>query len=177
MKTFISAIKINWPLRASIFVIFQFLVKLQVNLGVWGDDSSAAHSESPNSFYNQVQQQREVGSGLQPFEPPHQQPLQDQSDQSVPAELANQNNQQDQDQDNGFIKSKSNEKKDKKTKRAEEKKRAREREAKKAAANDYIPGMEGSVRPADEVVANDENDEDNQQRHYVRDFFLCCGAS
>ena len=32
--------------------------------------------------------------------------------------------------------------------------------------------MEGSVRPADEVVANDENDEDNQQRHYVRDFFL-----
>ena len=157
-------------------LIFQFLVKLQVNLGVWGDDSSAAHSESPNSFYNQVQQQREVGSGLQPFEPPHQQPLQDQ-DQSVPAELANQNNQQDQDQDNGFIKSKSNEKKDKKTKRAEEKKRAREREAKKAAANDYIPGMEGSVRPADEVVANDENDEDNQQRHYVRDFFLCCGAS
>merc|ERR1719362_2411215 len=137
----------------------------KVNLGVWGDDS-AAHSESPNSFYNQVQQQREVGSGLQPFEPPHQQPLQDQSDQSVPAELANQNNQQDQDQDNGFIKSKSNEKKDKKTKRAEEKKRAREREAKKAAANDYIPGMEGSVRPADEVVANDENDEDNQQRHY-----------
>jgi len=135
----------------------------KVNLGVWGDDSGA-HSESPNSFYNQVQQQREVGSGLQPFEPPHQQP-QDQ-DQSVPAELANQNNQQDQDQDNGFIKSKSNEKKDKKTKRAEEKKRAREREAKKAAANDYIPGMEGSVRPADEVVANDENDEDNQQRHY-----------
>ena len=99
-------------------------------------------------------------------------PVQDQ-DQSVPAELANnQNNQnQDQDQDNGFIKSKSNEKKDKKTKRAEEKKRAREREAKKAAANDYIPGMEGSVRPADEVVANDENDEDNQQRHYVRFFF------
>jgi len=132
----------------------------KVNLGVWGDDS-AAHSESPNSFYNQVQQQREVGSGLQPFEPPHQQD----QDQSVPAELANQNNQQDQDQDNGFIKSKSNEKKDKKTKRAEEKKRAREREAKKAAANDYIPGMEGSVRPADEVV-NDENDEDNQQRHY-----------
>jgi len=137
----------------------------KVNLGVWGDDS-AAHSESPNSFYNQVQQQREVGSGLQPFEPPQQQPLQDQ-DQSVPAELANQNNQnQDQDQDNGFIKSKSNEKKDKKTKRSEEKKRAREREAKKAAANDYIPGMEGSVRPADEVVVNDENDEENQQRHY-----------
>ena len=141
---------------------------MQVNLGVWGDDS-AAHSESPNSFYNQVQQQREVGSGLQPFEPPHQD-----QDQSVPAELANQNNQQDQDQDNGFIKSKSNEKKDKKTKRAEEKKRAREREAKKAAANDYIPGMEGSVRPTDEVVANDENDGDNQQRHYVRDFFLLC---
>ena len=70
-------------------------------------------------------------------------------DFSVPAELANQNN-----QDNGFIKSKSNEKKDKKTKLAEEKKRAREREAEKAAANDYIAGMEGSVQPADKVVAN-----------------------
>ena len=61
-----------------------------------------------------------------------------------------------------------NEKKDKKTKRAEEKKRAREREAKKAAsaANEYIPGMEGSVRPADEVV-NDEIEEEFQQRNYV----------
>ena len=37
-----------------------------MNLGVWGDDSAAR--ESPNSFYNQVQQQREVGS-LQQFEP------------------------------------------------------------------------------------------------------------
>ena len=65
----------------------------------------------------------------------------------VPAELANQNNQQEQDLDNGFIKSKSNEKKDKETKLAEENKQARECEAKKATANDYITGMEGSVRP------------------------------
>ena len=43
-----------------------------------------------------------------------------------------------------------------------------------SAANDNIAGMEGSVQPADEVVANDENDEYNQQRHYVRDFFLLC---
>ena len=40
-----------------------------------------------------------------------------------------------------------------------------------SAANDNIAGMEGSVQPADEVVANDENDEDNQQKHYVRDLF------
>ena len=80
--------------------------------------------------------------------------------------------QNDQDQDAGFVKTKANEKKDKKAKRAEEKKRAREREAKKAAnsANDYIPGMEGSIRPADEaVVTNVPEDihEEFQQRHYV----------
>jgi len=128
-----------------------------VNLGVWGDDSAAR--ESPNSFYNQVQQQREVGS-LQQFDP-QPQPQQQLDDQSVP--VVN----EDPDQDTGFVKPKANEKKDKKTKRAEEKKRAREREAKKAAnnANEYIPGMEGSVRPADEII-NDEIEEEFQQRHY-----------
>ena len=80
--------------------------------------------------------------------------------------------QNDQDQDGGFVKTKANEKKDKKAKRAEEKKRAREREAKKAAnsANDYIPGMEGSIRPADEAVVTnvtEDIDEEFQQRHYV----------
>ncbi len=69
-----------------------------------------------------------------------------------------------------FVKPKSSEKKDKKMKRAEEKKRARE--AKKAAAAnssaDYIPGMEGSVRPQshdqgdnyeDQHVVDDDNQE------------------
>ena len=72
----------------------------QVNLGVWGDDSAAR--ESPNSFYNQVQQQREVGS-LQQFEPqpqPQSQQPQQQEDQSVPVAI------QEQDQDAGFIKPK-----------------------------------------------------------------------
>ena len=74
-------------------------MNLQVNLGVWGDDSAAR--ESPNSFYNQVQQQREVGS-LQQFEPqPVPQQQQPQDDQSVPDV-----SQQDLDQDAGFVKPK-----------------------------------------------------------------------
>ena len=73
-------------------------MNLQVNLGVWGDDSAAR--ESPNSFYNQVQQQREVGS-LQQFEPqPVPQQQQPQDDQSVPDVS------QDLDQDAGFVKPK-----------------------------------------------------------------------
>ena len=74
---------------------------------------------------------------------------------------------QEQQDESGFVKPKANEKRDKKAKRAEEKKRAREREAKKAAAaNEYIPGMEGSVRPTDD----DDNDNDAQQRPYVSKF-------
>ena len=123
------------------------LLHLKVGLGVWGDDTAR---ESPNSFYNQVQQQREVGSQQ------HEE-------------------QQYNEDDSGFVQPKINEKKDKKAKRAEEKKRAREREAKRAAAaaSDYIPGMEGSVRPNDVPAAvvedyTDDNNVPTQQWSYVR---------
>ena len=115
---------------------------------MWGDDTAR---ESPNSFYNQVQQQREVGS-------------QQHEDQQY------------NEDDSGFVQPKINEKKDKKAKRSEEKKRAREREAKRAAAtaSDYIPGMEGSVRPNDVAAAavvedyTDDNNVPTQQWSYVR---------
>ena len=114
-------------------------------LGVWGEETAR---ESPNSFYNQVQQQREVGI----------------NNESSPAD-------QDIDQDgsSGFVKPRASEKKDKKAKKAEEKKRAREKEAKRNAGsgNDYIPGMEGSVRPS-----NDSEEENTQQRQYVGPFLL-----
>ena len=103
----------------------------QPETGVWGDGNRARepqqHHQQQNSFYNHVQQQRELGSQQQYFDN---------------EELTEEDN-------NGFVKPRSNEKKDKKVKRSEEKKRAREREAKKAlaAASEYIPGMEGSVRP------------------------------
>ena len=112
-------------------------------LGVWGEETAR---ESPNSFYNQVQQQREVGINNE-----------------SPAGLD-----QDGDQDiSGFVKPRASEKKDKKAKKAEEKKRAREKEAKRNAGsvNDYIPGMEGSVRPT-----NDSEEETTQQRQYVGPF-------
>ena len=111
-------------------------------LGVWGEETAR---ESPNSFYNQVQQQREVGIN-------NESPAID----------------QDGDQDiSGFVKPRASEKKDKKAKKAEEKKRAREKEAKRNAGsvNDYIPGMEGSVRPT-----NDSEEETTQQRQYVGPF-------
>lgn len=52
-----------------------------------------------------------------------------------------------------FVKTKANEKKDKKSKKAEEKRKAKE--AKKAAesAGPYIPGMSGTVRPEEQIVA------------------------
>ena len=114
-------------------------------LGVWGSEETAR--ESPNSFYNQVQQQREVGINNESS------PVQD----------------LDQDGSSGFVKPRSSEKKDKKAKKAEEKKRAREKEAKRnagQAGNDYIPGMEGSVRPSNDS----ENEENTQQRQYVGPF-------
>lgn len=123
-------------------------------MGVWGEDSSQSR-ESPNSFYNQVQQQRD--SSLQPFVE------EDQEDSST-----------------GFMKPKSNEKKDKKAKRAEEKKRAREREARKAAAlnSDLIPGMEGYSRPPQEHEDNgDEMLEQPQQRPYVRSISIIIGCT
>ena len=143
---------------------FTIFFKFQVGLGVWGEDSTTR--ESPNSFYNQVQQQREVGSSNNQQQP--KQNHQNQQIQSAPPteEMAKMVLQD----DTGFVKPKANEKKDKKAKRAEEKKRQREQEAKKAKeANEYIPGMEGSVRPQD-----DENDfnEDVQQIPYVSDPFL-----
>jgi hypothetical protein len=121
------------------------LFNLKVPLGIWEENNAR---ESPSSFYNQVQQQRERGQ---------QQAYED--DQQAGEEDGN-----------GFVKPKANEKKDKKTKRAEEKKRARE--AKKAAAaasnpNDYIPGMEGSTRP------QDYQDDDDQQGPYVRKSVNC----
>lgn len=112
------------------FKIFLFL--LQHETGVWGDGN---RREPQNSFYNHVQQQRELGSQQQYFD--------------------NEEQQLTEDDNNGFVKPKANDKKDKKSKRAEEKKRAREREAKKAqaAASEYIPGMEGSVRPSHDQSA------------------------
>ena len=99
-------------------------------------------------FQFQVQQQREVGINNESS------PVQD----------------LDQDGSSGFVKPRSSEKKDKKAKKAEEKKRAREKEAKRnagQAGNDYIPGMEGSVRPS-----NDSEEENTLQRQYVGPFLL-----
>ena len=105
---------------------------------VWGEETAR---ESPNSFYNQVQQQREVGNV-------HAEAV------AAPEAEADVS---------GFVKPRSSEKKDKKAKKAEEKKRAREKEAKKISqAAEYIPGMEGSIRPS-----NDSEEENTQQRQYV----------
>jgi hypothetical protein len=119
-------------------------------MGVWGEDNAAR--QSPNSFYNQVQQQRDVGAQPQAhFE----------EETSAASE------------EPGFVKPKSSEKKDKKAKRAEEKRRAKEREAKKlAAAQEYIPGMEGSVRPSafEEEEQNEMEDQETpQQGLYVNE--------
>jgi hypothetical protein len=123
---------------------------MKEKMGVWGEDNAAR--QSPNSFYNQVQQQRDVGAQPQAhFE----------EETSAASE------------EPGFVKPKSSEKKDKKAKRAEEKRRAKEREAKKlAAAQEYIPGMEGSVRPSafEEEEQNEMEDQETpQQGLYVND--------
>merc|ERR1719205_16052 len=55
-----------------------------------------------------------------------------------PAETVEQSN---------FVKTKANEKKDKKSKKAEEKRKAKE------SAGPYIPGMSGTVRPDEQIVA------------------------
>jgi len=53
-----------------------------------------------------------------------------------------------------FVKPKANEKKDKKSKRAEEKRRAKEaKKAAEVAAGPYIPGMTGTVKPEEQIVA------------------------
>ena len=73
-----------------------------------------------------------------------------------------------------FVKTKANEKKDKKSKKAEEKRKAKE--AKKAAesAGPYIPGMSGTVRPEEQIVAtgniNDLKEEEKirEQQEAVR---------
>ena len=53
-----------------------------------------------------------------------------------------------------FVKPKANEKKDKKSKKAEEKRKAKEKKAAEAAGSGpYIPGMSGTVRPDEQIVA------------------------
>jgi len=52
-----------------------------------------------------------------------------------------------------FVKPKANEKKDKKSKKAEEKRKAKEAKKAAEAAGPYIPGMSGSVRPDEQIVA------------------------
>ena len=52
-----------------------------------------------------------------------------------------------------FVKPKANEKKDKKTKKAEEKRKAKEAKKAAEAAGPYIPGMSGTVRPDEQIVA------------------------
>jgi len=52
-----------------------------------------------------------------------------------------------------FVKPKANEKKDKKSKKADEKRKAKERRAAEAGAGPYIPGMSGTVRPDEQIVA------------------------
>eukprot|EP00092_Neocalanus_flemingeri_P101643 GFUD01129966.1.p1 GENE.GFUD01129966.1~~GFUD01129966.1.p1 ORF type:complete len:1161 (-),score=418.37 GFUD01129966.1:140-3577(-) len=68
-----------------------------------------------------------------------------------------------------FVKPKANEKKDKKSKRAEEKRRVKE--AKKAAeqsSGPYIPGMSGTVKPDEQIVATG-NIMDLQEEEKFRD--------
>ena len=123
----------------------------QVPRSIWNNDQNddqpkvdqwnSRNEEQPNSFYNHVQQQRELGSQMQS----------DLTDDTL------------EEESNGFIKPKSSEKKDKKSKRAEDKKKAREKETRKTNISEYIPGMEGSVRPIDDPV----DDQDDQQEFYV----------
>merc|ERR1719220_2559039 len=118
--------------------------------------------EEPNSFYNHVQHQRELGSSSNnssgQIQPQHF------TDKSVIDNNTNTNiittagvddllvdNLVDDESSNGFVKPKSSEKKEKKSKRAEEKKKSREKENNSSSrGREYIPGMEGSVRPMDE---------------------------
>ena len=52
-----------------------------------------------------------------------------------------------------FVKTKANEKKDKKSKKAEEKRKAKEAKRAAESAGPYIPGMTGTVRPDEQIVA------------------------
>ena len=52
-----------------------------------------------------------------------------------------------------FVKPKANEKKDKKSKKAEEKRKAKEAKKAAEAAGPYIPGMSGTVRPDEQIIA------------------------
>merc|ERR1719192_2806507 len=53
-----------------------------------------------------------------------------------------------------FVKPKANEKRDKKSKKADEKRKAKERRAAEAGGSGpYIPGMSGTVRPDEQIVA------------------------
>lgn len=134
--------------------------KENVVVNQWGQPSGR-NEDQPNSFYNHVQQQRELGNQQQvqnDFGAAENAAVND-----IIADVV------DEDENNGvggFVKPKANEKKEKKSKRAEEKKKAaREKEMRKANASEYIPGMEGSVRPMDDDPTDDLVDD--QQEYYV----------
>merc|ERR1719225_1154913 len=67
-----------------------------------------------------------------------------------------------------FVKTKANEKKDKKTKKAEEKRKAKEAKKAAEAAGPYNPGMSGTVRPDEQIVATG-NIMDIKEEEKVRD--------
>ena len=137
--------------------------KENVVVNQWGQPSGGRNEDQPNSFYNHVQQQRELGNQQQvqnDFGAAENAAVND-----IIADVVDEN-----DENNGsvggFVKPKANEKKEKKSKRAEEKKKAaREKEMRKANASEYIPGMEGSVRPMDDDPTDDLVDD--QQEYYV----------
>ena len=123
--------------------------------------------EEPNSFYNHVQHQREVGSSnnssgqIQHFT----EKSVDNTTTNITGDNDLVDNLIDDESSNGFVKPKSSEKKEKKSKRAEEKKKSREKEnnsSSRGGGREYIPGMEGSVRPMDE-----DEDLEHTQEFYV----------
>jgi len=68
-----------------------------------------------------------------------------------------------------FVKPKANEKKDKKSKRAEEKRKAKEaKKAAEIAAGPYIPGMSGTVKPEEQIVATG-NIMDQKEEEKIRE--------
>merc|ERR1719192_585509 len=68
-----------------------------------------------------------------------------------------------------FVKPKANEKRDKKSKKADEKRKAKERRAAEAGGTGpYIPGMSGTVRPDEQIVATG-NIMDIKEEEKVRD--------
>merc|ERR1719346_148847 len=75
---------------------------------------------------------------------------------------------EDNEEASNFVKPKANEKKDKKSKKAEEKRKAKEARKAAEAAGPYIPGMSGTVRPDEQIVATG-NIMDIKEEEKVRD--------